>query len=245
MHIRAAHRFLTDSEVAPNIRAFLTQPAHLGPFLFGNVAPDARVSGGVARGETHFFEYQLPITPPQETLFAEHPSLRHAAGAQRAFVAGYIAHLAMDAVWAEDMLFAHFYHQDWESREHGYIMLHVLLCALDAEAEGQWPPQYGVALAEAEPADWLPFMSDEALAAWREVIGRQVRPGGHSETIEVLGQRVPIGPAGVRDILNDAERMQHEIWRRVPPSLIADIREKMYAAMREVVSDYLTAEGAA
>ncbi len=236
MHIRAAHRYLTDEAVPLAVREALS--AHLGPFLFGNVAPDARVSGGLARGQTHFFEYQLPIPAPAENLFAAHPELRQAEGAQRAFVAGYIAHLAMDAVWARDMLFGHFYHQDWESRDHGFTMLHVLLCALDAEAEGEWPAHYGPALAHAQPDDWLPFISDEGLAAWRDVIGRQVVPGGHSETVDVLGGRVSIGAAGIRDLLADEGRMAAEIWRRVPRPFIAQVEETMYAAMRQTVTEY-------
>ena len=63
MHLRAANRFLNDAAVPREIRADLGSEANLGAFLLGNVAPDARVSGGLSRDRTHFFEYGPRVNP--------------------------------------------------------------------------------------------------------------------------------------------------------------------------------------
>jgi hypothetical protein len=239
MHLRAAHLFLEHPATPPRLREELSQ--HLGPFLLGNVAPDARVSGGLARSNTHFFEYTPPkVDPPAKVnLFQAHPDLHQATGARRAFIAGYLAHLAMDVVWAEKMLFEHLYRQNWPGEGVGYIMLHVLLCHLDAGDYQQWPAHFAPALASAEPQDWLPFLGDADLRSWRDIIAGQICPDCHSQTLKILGARVRIGEGGLREILESPERLARELWAYIPDEVLGRVGQLMAESMAADVLEYM------
>lgn len=239
MHLHAAHRFLSDESVSAAVRQFLS--AHLGAFLLGNIAPDARVSGGLDRANTHFFDYGPKIEPHAvDAMLAAYPELKFAKEDRRAFIAGYIAHLAMDVVWAEGMLYMYFYkRKDWADGRTRFNMLHVLLCYLDARDYRQWPEEFSAALESAQPHDWIPVIPDNALAAWRNLIAYQICAECDSQTVPLLGGRVDIGEAGLRDILGNGQRMEDELWHYVPPGVVADIEGQMYDAMKTWVEKYM------
>lgn len=240
MHLAAVHRFLHDPSVPDEICQTLSQEGQLGAFLLGNVAPDARVSGGHSRAKTHFFEYGAKIQPrASENLFAAHPELKLARDQQRSFVAGYLAHLAMDEVWAETLLYPYFYLQQWGDQMTRFIMLHVLLCYLDERDYRQWDESYAVALQNAQPQAWLPFLPDSDLCEWRDVIARQICAGCQSETVAILGTRVPIKAQGLRAILENPTRMQAELWDHVPLSAVHVVEEAMYRAMVKSTVEYM------
>ena len=78
--------------------------AHFGHFCVGAVAPDARERTGTGRAATHFFEFREPSTWGRATaeLFSARPGLARpdaVSDAQAAYVAGYLAHLAVDEVF--------------------------------------------------------------------------------------------------------------------------------------------------
>src|SRR5436190_432123 len=110
MHMALAHRLMGDASFPENHKALLQ--AAWGPFLLGSIAPDARVSSGISRVDTHFFDYTPVIDPPPVvTMLARHPYLKreHLENSdQLAFVAGYVAHLAMDEVWSANLLYPAF-----------------------------------------------------------------------------------------------------------------------------------------
>jgi hypothetical protein len=241
MHLRAAHQFLNDTDIPQNLRNDLARGPHLGAFLLGNVAPDARVSGGMSRGQTHFFEYAAKIEPNAgDAMLAAHPSLKSAEGEQRMFVAGYLAHIAMDVVWAEVMLYPYFYQRDdWADDITRYNMLHVLLCHLDTRDFRQWDANFPDALTAAQPDNWLPFLPDDDLAQWRDLVANQICVSCESRTLEVLGKRVKIGVEGLRRILDDPAKMQSEIWNYVPMTAVDHVEAQMYGAMVSQIKQYL------
>lgn len=78
--------------------------ARFSHFCVGAVAPDARERNETGRAATHFFEFREPSTWGRATteLFAARPSLARPdalSDAQAAYVAGYLAHLAVDEVF--------------------------------------------------------------------------------------------------------------------------------------------------
>ncbi len=78
--------------------------AHFSHFCVGAVAPDARRRNEAGRETTHFFHYHEPSTWGRATaeLLAARPALAHpseVSAAQAAYVAGYLAHLAVDEVF--------------------------------------------------------------------------------------------------------------------------------------------------
>lgn len=245
MHLRAAYRFLNDPAVPASIRAELGSSENLGAFLLGHVAPDARVSGGLSRDSTHFFAYQPVVNPDAgDAMLAEYPALKNATGAQRAFIAGYLAHLRMDVIWCEVMLFPNFYQKEWGGDpETRYNMLHVLLCYLDEQDYRQWSSDFAPALRDAQPHGWLPFLSDTDLQAWQQIVARQICEGCESETLAVLGKRVRIKEAGLRALLSDPLQMQTNLWDHVSQAIVADVEARMYSAMVAWIIRYTTEMG--
>lgn len=78
--------------------------AHFSHFCVGAVAPDARVRSETGRAATHFFEFRESATWGRATaeLFAARPALADPSAVsveQAAYVAGYLAHLAVDEVF--------------------------------------------------------------------------------------------------------------------------------------------------
>jgi hypothetical protein len=237
MHIALADRLIDDPELPPS--AYETLKQAWGAFLLGNIAPDARVSSGLPRSATHFFEYTSPLdVPPACKLLSTFPTLRCSVLtdlAQRAFVAGYAAHLAMDAVWFTEML-PHF-SRDWASFSQRNILLHMLLGHLDAQDRQRLAEQDYPALKRATPSAWLPFISDADLSAWRDLIADQLAPNAPSRTLEILGSRICMSAAQMQAFLaNEAE--MRLLWQNIPPDLIEAVNAAMYAGVRQTVSAY-------
>lgn len=238
MHIALADRLLADPAFPEPVHQALAQA--WGAFLLGSIAPDARVSSGLARGFTHFFEYNAPLdVPPAVKLLRMFPALRCGSlsdAAQRAFVAGYAAHLAMDAAWFTEMLLPNF-NREWATPVMRNIFLHMLLCHLDARdrlclAEGDY-----AALKSAAPQAWLPFIPDADLCAWRDLVADQLAPNAHSRSLEILGSRIRLSAAQMQAFLENEADMQ-PLWENIPPSTLSAVELAMYESVRATVGAY-------
>ncbi len=239
-HLAAAQRLLTDPAVPDTQRDLLYRQR--SAFLLGNVAADARAESGAAREATHFYAYGVPMTTaPWRVMLDRFPALQHAAAAdQRAFLAGYVAHLSMDEVWTVDLLGPYFAQGDWgESPRQRFFYLHILLIFMDERDEQQLDGWQADTLAAAAPDGWLPFMSDTTLCDWRDLIATQLQPGGESKTLEIFGGRIGKTPQELRAVLDAPELMQRDLWTHVPPAALADIETRMYAHARAQMLTYL------
>lgn len=239
-HLETAQRLLTDERVPESTRDFLR--AELGAFLLGNIAADARVSLGLDREQTHFYAYSKPIVEhPWRVMLARYPSLRAKTSAgQRAFMAGYVAHLSMDEYWSLHMVRPHFAAGTWLTEHRRFVMLNILLIHMD---ERDYPRLCGwqqpTLTTAAQPANWTPFMSDDDLRGWRDFVGAQLPPVGVSQTLDVLAPRIAMTPNSIRALLDSPEQMTRDLWRHVPPPLAAQVEAGMYAFAREQMSSYL------
>lgn len=242
MHMVASQRLVNDPQFP---HAEFVQ-AHWGEFLLGCISPDAHHRGNLTREDTHFFAYRPKVEPHAvPAMLTAHPNLVNGAiedEAQRAFVAGYLSHLEMDEVWCEDMLFPEFIHGKWPSRETSHFMLHVILAWMDARDYLRLGLAHQSALAGAVPKHWLKFFPDEALIAWRDVVASQIQPVGTSQTVDILGKRIPQGIDGLHTILQSPERLAAELWVQITPEKMAAVETTMYERMRQTVTDYLRAE---
>jgi hypothetical protein len=240
-HLASAQTLLQDPLVPAQMRAFLHE--HLPAFLLGNIAADARISGNVAREHTHFFSYERPIEQhPWRVMFTQHPTLAPAhSPSQRAFLAGYTAHLSLDEIWSIDMVRPHFGLGDWGTRYHRFLMLHIILIYMDERDYHALEDWQQPTLCAALPQQWTPFLNDDTLTEWRDFIGRQV-PHGASETLAVLGERVQKTPAELRVILDSPAQMQSDLWQYVPQDVLAQVEANMYAHARSQMIAYLNDE---
>jgi hypothetical protein len=238
MHMAIAHRLITDPDVPADVRD--AAQIHWGAFLLGNVAPDARVSSGLKRTDTHFFDYAAVIDPPAAVaMLTKHPTLRYKAttdAAQAAFVAGYVAHLRVDEVWCTDALYPLFH--DWGTRQSRFEMLHMLLGYLDARDYQTLPPSDYAPLHEATPSAWLPFIPDADLVTWRDLIANQLAPDGHNMTCNILAPRFGMTPDQMAAFISDPVCMDAQLWANVPPPRINDVEQRLYAGARQALIDY-------
>jgi hypothetical protein len=242
MHMALARRLLADPALPTSAREFLS--AHWGAFLLGSIAPDARVTGGVDRVSTHFFDYTPIIDPPPaKAMISQHPDLMRSVinnDAQTAFVAGYLGHLSMDEVWSTALLMPHFLHGgDWADKRTKFLVLHLLLADLDQRDIQFLPADYYDSLMQPAPHRWLPFMPDENLRIWRDTIAAQIAPNGYSRTNEILGQRVGLPESEITALLADQAEMDRLTWANVPRDMLAQVEEMMYAAVYATVIAYL------
>jgi hypothetical protein len=199
------------------------------------------VSSGIQREATHFYTYDSPIVEhPWRVMLARHTALRHAATlAQRAFLAGYVAHLTMDELWSLHMVRPHFVERAWESQKHRFIMLHIILIHMDERDYGLLEPWQRPTLENALPNSWLPFINDADLSGWRDFIGQQLPPHGESRTLDVFGERIGMTAGALRAILDEPQQMQAGLWAYIAPSLLADVEATMYAGARADLLTYL------
>jgi hypothetical protein len=239
MHLALAQRLIQDPELPPAMRDTLA--TGWGPFLLGSIAPDARVSSGIARTSTHFFEYGPVVDPsPVPNMLSLHPELRQIADvAKRAFIVGYVAHLVMDEIWCVDLLYPIFY-REWGTPRDRFILLHMLLSFLDERDFGAiLGTDQHLALATAQPTHWLPFLPDPDLVTWRNLIAEQIVPPGNNRTFEILGSRIAMQPHELAAIVHDTRQMSR-LWTQLSPQVLSDVESAMYAGVRTAVRDYLT-----
>ncbi len=240
-HLAVAQRLLADDQLPAEVLRLID--AQRPAFLLGNIAADARISGNINREATHFFSYERPIDAhPWRVMLEQHAVLQAAhSDAQRAFLAGYVAHLSMDELWSIEMVRPHFFAANWGNPRLRFLMLHIILIHMDErdyEVLAAWQRE---SLRAAHPERWTPFMDDTTLREWRDFIGKQIAPGS-SQTLSVFGGRIQVAPEDLRTILDDPVRMAEELWTNVPQSLLAEVERHMYDHARAQMICYLAGD---
>jgi hypothetical protein len=243
-HLAFAQRLREDSRIQPSLRALVE--AEWGAFLLGSVVADGHTLAGLKREDTHFYAYDRPMKQhPWLEMLTCHPSLvLPQSRAHQAFITGCVGHLSMDEVWSVDMLRPHFVEREWAPRPLRWLMLHILLIYMDERDLAQLPSGMADDLHAVQPHDWLPFLSDESIAGWGDVIYRQIKLGGVSETLDIFGGRINQTPEQLRAILDSPERMQRDLWEHISPALLTEIEDKMYSHAVGQMEAYLGEVGA-
>ncbi len=240
-HLRIAQELLLDGRLSAPYRQLLSRqrPA----FQLGGIVADARVASGVGREVTHFYAYGQPINErPWRLMLRQHPSLLEARDeAHLAFLAGYVAHLALDEAWTLQMVRPQFWERDWNGveRRDKFLALHLILTVMDERDAPKLAAWQAESLSRSEPDGWLPFMTDSVLRGWRDLVARQIQPGGESETLAIFGRRLQRDPAEIRAILDDPAFMEFALWQHVPKTALATVERHAYAYAREQLAAYL------
>ncbi|MDX2077277.1 MAG: zinc dependent phospholipase C family protein [bacterium] len=240
-HLEIAQRLLKDEHIPYDQRAFLS--AHSDAFLLGSIAADARVGSGMPREHTHFYHHRHPIIKsPWLVMVEENPDLLtpHSPD-QRAFVAGYVAHLSVDEHWAMHMLAPNFVGKEWRNRspQFKFYMLHIILIVMDERDLSRLESWQYERLMAAKPNKWARFISDNDLSSWQHTIAKQLHPEGKSLTLDILGKRVIKTPEEMRELLDSEPRMHDSLWQYIPKSVLADVELGMYDHARAQMLCYL------
>jgi hypothetical protein len=236
-HLAVAAELLDTGALPPAIANEL--PA----FLLGNIAPDVQVLSQQPREATHFFPVPLGGAPPAvQVLLAHHPALAPLEvlpPAQAAFMAGYLAHLVFDQLWVREIFEPVFGpDQAWETFRERLYLHNVLRAHWDALDLARLAPGAAGDLAAAHPLSWLPFVPDDYLAAWRDLVAEQLGEAGSSRTVEVFAARMGADPAAFAALLASPAELDRRLFLRLPPSALADYRAKALAASLQVISTH-------
>jgi hypothetical protein len=238
-HLEIATRLHDDKSLPPSARDFIQ--AEYAAFLPGTTCADARPEPGADREVTHFYRYDKPmIDHPWRVMLATYPALaKPQTPSHRAFIAGYVAHLATDEYWSRYMLKPHFAEAAWGSdMRWRFFVLHLLLIYMDERDLKALTPALARLSQQSIPENWLPFMRDEVICGWRDDVAEQII--GRSKTLDILGGRVKKEPEELRVLLDNPETMQSYLWDNIPLAALAQIEGEMYAFSREQMLIYLS-----
>ncbi len=239
-HLASAQRLLDEDQLPAPGRNRLA--AHLPAFLLGSIAADGHADApGLRREDTHFYTYDRPIAAPlPEVMLTRYPALAAPATAvQRAFVAGYIGHLALDEIWTEQVTRPYFIESVWGSSAERFLMLNLLLIGRDERDRASLRPGLMAALSRACPADWLPFLPDSALIAWRDLVACQLEPGAPSRTLPIISQRTGRLVDELRALADSEEALESRLWSHIPRRVVNETEIQMQAYALEQVALYL------
>ncbi len=224
------------------IRAFIQKQGC--NFLQGHIAPDVQVISKQPRPETHFFPVPtINPTSPWELIFNQFPHLSEGASLpppQTIFIAGYICHLQADWIWIFKVFHPYFGPEVKKGGFHHRLRLHnVLRAYLDEQILDDLPKETGKCLGNTEPANWLPFISDEHLSAWRDLVARQLQPGAKSQTVDMFASRGGISSDEFSKILHSDERLEKDVLSIIPPELLVEYRQEVILENIHLLDTYL------
>ncbi|MBE2197432.1 MAG: hypothetical protein IAE79_02405 [Anaerolinea sp.] len=213
-------------------------------FYLGSVAPDVQTISGAPRPQTHF--YDIPPAPDSQAyplMLATYPELADAATllpAQAVFVAAYNAHLLLDLVWYRQISLPYFVDAaGLGSRDHRRLLHHTLLTYLDKQAYLSLPDTAVTTLAAAQPAHWLPFVTDADLLAWRDLLVAQLQPGAALQTAAVYAGRLHLSPAILTAYVDDPTWLHAHLFRSIPLDQVQAQLATAVGASVQCVKTYL------
>ena len=235
-HLHLAQELLVEESCSP---LWQDEP---GAFYLGNIAPDAQNVAGQSRESTHFFEVPMrDATPAWEVMFNQYPSLIHIlTPAQRAFLAGYICHLAVDQMWITDIFEPVFVDEaKWEKPRDRFFIHNILRIYLDElDRPALASNGVGASLKKAQPDHWLPFLNDAALSHWRDFVAEQLVEGGAAQTIEVFAKRMKRPPSDFESLLQSPTQMTQRVFQLVSTDALKNFRLNAFTRSREILADY-------
>lgn len=236
-HLVTAAHLLEDASLPASLHDALLRET--GAFLLGNIAADARVSSGLQREQTHFYAYDRPMLDhPWHVMLHDFPTLlKPETPAQRAFVAGYVAHLALDEVWSLQIVRPYFGQAEWAPGPQRFFLLNALLVAMDMRDYPLLNDWQRPTLLSAAPHRWVPFMTDADLTGWRDFVGLQLPPSGVSQTLDVIGPRVGQTPEALGTFIQSAEAMA-PLYANVPADILAQTEHAMSERARQDLLAY-------
>jgi hypothetical protein len=225
-----AQNLLDQGAFSPNVQEILERQR--GSFLFGNTAADVQVLSGQERQVTHFFKLPLHSNPvaPWQRMLETYPQLqprRQIDETQAAFIAGYLCHLLADWHWIREIFVPAFgKNAEWGVFPQRLYLHNVLRAYLDRQMLPGLPNGVYDKFAEVVPEQWLPFVQDQFLFAWRDYLAEQLQPGAKVHTVEVLAKRQDISPEEYTALLGSEERMENEIFSHLPRQKLIHYRQQ-------------------
>ncbi len=242
-HLSLAEELLQSSNLPEPIYSRLKE--FWPDFLFGNVAADVQTISGQPRRSTHFFD--LPIRKrdllPWHKLRAEYPDLSNLStmpGRKSFFLLGYYCHLQADWFWVKHIFVPVFgLTARWKTFRYRLYLHNVLRIYLDFQYFPDLSKNIGEQLLLVQPSNWLPFVEDHYLMAWRDFLVQQLQPGSPVKTVEVFAGRQGISPEDYYSLLESEERLEKEIFTHLSRQVIQNYRQIVLIENLELLQQLL------
>jgi hypothetical protein len=224
---------------------------HLDQFFLGAIAPDAWSVAGLSRGATHFW------TPTDDTSGATrmaqaHPELAEPAALsphQRAILAGYLCHLVTDEQWTFTVYRPYFgrHSRLGASAEARRLQL-ALQCLMEQRLRDDRSSELNgwlAILAGAGARAGLPFISDQSVAAWRDLqiraAGEPTAPMAFDYVLRNRNRNRPDGAGTAEALAGEWPALAARAAAHVSPASLATFQQRASGACATVLADWLPA----
>lgn len=224
--------------------------ADRGSYYFGSSAPDIRVITRRDRSETHFFDLdELAAQDSIEAMLDEHPQLRAVGGldpATLAFMAGYLTHLAMDEAYIETM-YREFFGAQSPMRDDARApvldrALQYEMNRRDLEDEDAMR-EIKASLEDCRTTNAVPFIPDDQLPRWREVVIDFASQGPNWERfprmMNVHLRRAGFSDEQIEDLSRNAPTLVQESLSYVGETRVQEFLDRAMERSLERVREYL------
>jgi len=176
-------------------------------------------------------------------VLSEHPQLANPQGLpaqHRSFLAGYLCHLQADWMWVKE-IFAPIFGPKctWGGFKERLYLHNVLRAYLDRDILPKLQPGLDTCLRQVNPDHFLPFVADSALIKWRDLLCPQLQEGATSQTVQVFSSRQGIPAPEFQTLLASKDRLQREIFNRIPLHKIQGHHQHVLEASVQLLSEYL------
>ncbi|VAW31521.1 hypothetical protein MNBD_CHLOROFLEXI01-4297 [hydrothermal vent metagenome] len=244
MHLHIAEQILEQSSVNGNGRLQTLLTAEWPAFYLGSVAPDVNAISDISREGTHF--YKMPPDRQEmayPTMLKMVPQLNNVLvmpAAQAVCVAAYSAHLMLDLIWLREVVYPYFYlPKTLGSRQQREIIHFTLLTFLDTLALQALPKTAVSTLAAATSRHCLPFIEDNLLHQWRDMLVAQLQPGAPIKTVEIYAERLGMSAAEFDANLQNKQWMQTHLFDKIPVDKVQAVLQTAVPQSLDLISNYL------
>ena len=225
---------------------------HMGSCLLGSTAPDIRAMAKWDRQRTHFAPLSVDeVGTGTKEMFAQHPRLadhKSQTPETRAFILGYVCHLAADEIWITTMFRPNFEEgsQGISNQLEGQIWDRALQLDMDRSVleEDFFELNPDMLISGAEKSVLIEFLEDELLSEWRDWVLRFLGWDFSWDRLRRALNRMHRDDEGVQMVvdsfLTNMPESLEKIYHVVPRSMIESYKERVVVETLSQVREYLS-----
>jgi hypothetical protein len=243
------HIYLADQVAEQLDRSYVFD--HMGAYYLGSTAPDIRAMTRWPREQTHFAPLSVEeVGTGTSTMFRMHPELQEdMSPASRAFLAGYVCHLASDEVWITSVFRPHFDTAEESRLTDDQVEANIWDRAMQLDMDRQALPQIS---GDCHPEKWLPcsdhnvampFFDKGLLGEWKDRVGRFQVWEFTWERLKGALNRLYRDDEDVRKtvdrFIEGIPRNMEELYEKVPEGNVSAYQERALAATITQVREFI------
>ena len=225
---------------------------HMGSCLLGSTAPDIRAMAKWDRQRTHFAPLSVDqVGTGTKEMFAQHPRLadhKSQTPETRAFILGYVCHLAADELWITTMFRPHFEEgsQGISNQLEGQIWDRALQLDMDRSVleEDFFELDPDMLISGSEKSVLIEFLEEELLSEWSDWVLRFLGWDFSWDRLRRALNRMHRDDEGVQMVvdsfLTNMPESLEKIYDVVPRSMIESYKERVVVETLSQVREYLS-----